>query len=258
MKSFQGVSLFHSVKDHINETFLLSNLGQFYRLKLLCQMYLADYGEPYKPEKEKSTVLEAIDFYQQALACATGFKGTEFPLFESISKELAGTYLTYAVRLQDNMGKLLECGDFQKLTSEVHEFLSRASAGYEYIRNSSKCSTSIVVLADQLVVEIMFRYGKLAQQSMQYHAAHTFSARKQRDCKRQAIEHFNDCFKYVLGKISANTKKTAQKQRQKVISFVECVTAIRAVFEIDMCVGALDIIRDAYTQGALIPAPFFL
>lgn len=57
-KRFQGVSLFNSFEDRINESFLLSNIGQFYRLQLHCQMYFTDFGAPYNPEKEKNSVLQ--------------------------------------------------------------------------------------------------------------------------------------------------------------------------------------------------------
>lgn len=47
--------------------------------------------------------MQAIEYYQRALTTVADFRGTQFPLFESISKDLAGIYLTYAIRLQDNV-----------------------------------------------------------------------------------------------------------------------------------------------------------
>lgn len=47
--------------------------------------------------------MQAIEHYQRALTTIADFRGTQFPLFESISKDLAGIYLTYAIRLQDNV-----------------------------------------------------------------------------------------------------------------------------------------------------------
>ncbi|VDO49708.1 unnamed protein product [Onchocerca flexuosa] len=186
----QGISLFALVGDRVNEAFLLSNIGQLYRLQLHCQMYFTDFNLPYNPEKEKSYVLEinsflfllfivnlfnhclyyfnlqAIEHYQRALTTITDFRSTQFPLFESISKDLAGIYLTYAVRLQDNVQPGMIESHPEKMTVEIHEFLARAQSAYILIRDSVKCSPKMHSIADRCIIEIMFRFGKLFQRAM--------------------------------------------------------------------------------------------
>lgn len=55
---------------------------------------------------------------------------------------------------------------YLQLSIEIREFLARAQSAYTLIRDSSKCSPKMNNLAEQFIVEIMFRYGKLAQQTM--------------------------------------------------------------------------------------------
>ncbi|CAG9540507.1 unnamed protein product [Cercopithifilaria johnstoni] len=229
----QGISLFVLADDRVNEAFLLSNIGQLYRLQLHCQMYFTDFNLPYDPVKEKNYVLEAVEHYQRALTTIADFRGAQFPLFESISKDLAGIYLTYAIRLQDNVQPGMIESRPEKMTVEIHEFLARAQSAYILIRDSVKCSPKMHSIADRSIVEIMFRFGKLFQ-----HAAHQHgtigSSRKLKDYERQAIEHYNACFNYVMEKIIRNTRTKSSKKQEK-ICLRECITALRAVLESTKC-----------------------
>uniref|UniRef100_A0A915Q0F1 KIF-binding protein n=1 Tax=Setaria digitata TaxID=48799 RepID=A0A915Q0F1_9BILA len=229
----QGISLFASVDDRINEAFLLSNIGQLYRLQLHCQMYFTDFSLPYDPEKEKNYVLEAVEYYQRALTTITDFRSTQFPLFESISKDLAGIYLTYAIRLQDNVQPGIMENHLQKIAVEIREFLARAQSAYTLIRDSSKCSAKMHYIADRSIIEIMFRFGKLSQRSAQQCGTIGVS-RKLKDYERQAVEHYSTCFNYVMEKI---TKTAAAKslKKQTRICLRECMTALRAVLESNRC-----------------------
>ncbi|VDK83568.1 unnamed protein product [Onchocerca ochengi] len=229
----QGISLFALVGDRVNEAFLLSNIGQLYRLQLHCQMYFTDFNLPYNPEKEKSYVLEAIEHYQRALTTIADFRSTQFPLFESISKDLAGIYLTYAVRLQDNVQPGMIESHPEKMTVEIHEFLARAQSAYILIRDSLKCSPKMHSLADRSIIEIMFRFGKLFQHAMQQHGTIGLS-RKLKDYERQAIEHYSTCFNYVMGKIARVTRAKLSKKHEK-ICLRECMTALRAALESTKC-----------------------
>ncbi|KAL3986002.1 hypothetical protein ACH3XW_40985 [Acanthocheilonema viteae] len=229
----QGISLFALVDDRVNEAFLLSNIGQLYRLQLHCQMYFTDFNLPYDPEKEKNYVLEAIEHYQRALTTIADFQGTQFPLFESISKDLAGTYLTYAIRLQDNVQPGLRESYPEKMTIEIHEFLARAQSAYILIRDSVKCSPKMHFVADQSIIEIMFRFGKLFQHASQQYGTIS-SSRKLKDYERQAIEHYSACFNYVIEKITRATRTKSSKKQEK-ICLRECITALRAALESAKC-----------------------
>ncbi|MCP9257062.1 hypothetical protein DINM_000303 [Dirofilaria immitis] len=202
-----GISLFASVGDRINEAFLLSNIGQLYRLQLHCQMYFTDFNLPYDPEKEKSYVLETIEYYQRALTTIADFQGTQFPLFESISKDLAGIYLTYAIRLQDNVQPVMMGSHPEKMTIEIHEFLARAQSAYTLIRDSLKCSPKMHSMANRSIIEIMFRFGKLFQRAAQQHGTIGLS-RKLKDYERQAIEHYSTYFKTRVDSTDARIKRS--------------------------------------------------
>ncbi|KAM3716409.1 Erythroid differentiation-related factor [Dirofilaria immitis] len=225
----QGISLFASVGDRINEAFLLSNIGQLYRLQLHCQMYFTDFNLPYDPEKEKSYVLETIEYYQRALTTIADFQGTQFPLFESISKDLAGIYLTYAIRLQDNVQPVMMGSHPEKMTIEIHEFLARAQSAYTLIRDSLKCSPKMHSMANRSIIEIMFRFGKLFQRAAQQHGTIGLS-RKLKDYERQAIEHYSTCFNYVVEKITVASKAKSSKKHEK-ICLRECMIALRSALE---------------------------
>uniref|UniRef100_A0AAF5PSW9 Erythroid differentiation-related factor 1 n=3 Tax=Wuchereria bancrofti TaxID=6293 RepID=A0AAF5PSW9_WUCBA len=228
----QGISLFGLVGDHVNEAFLLSNIGQLYRLQLHCQMYFTDFSLPYDPEKEKNCVLEAIEHYQRALTTIADFRGAQFPLFESISKDLAGIYLTYAVRLQDNVQPGMIQSHPEKMTVEIHEFLVRAQSAYTLIRNSVRCSPKMHYAADRCIIEILFRFGKLFQHAAQYSTVGL--PRKLKDYERQAIEYYSACFNYVMGKITRATRTKSPKKQEK-ICLRECITALRATLESTKC-----------------------
>ncbi|EJD76683.1 hypothetical protein LOAG_16442 [Loa loa] len=232
----QGISLFALVGDRVNEAFLLSNIGQLYRLQLHCQMYFTDFNLPYDPEKEKNYVLQAIEHYQRALTTIADFRGTQFPLFESISKDLAGIYLTYAVRLQDNVQPGMIESHPEKMTVEIHEFLARAQSAYTLIRDSMRCSPKMHSVADRCIIEIMFRFGKLFQHAAQQHGTIGLS-RKRKDYERQAIEHYTACFNYVVEKITRATRTTRTKspKKQEKVCLRECIVALRAALESTKC-----------------------
>ncbi|VDK70476.1 unnamed protein product [Litomosoides sigmodontis] len=231
----QGISLFSLVNDRVNEAFLLSNIGQLYRLQLHCQMYFTDFNLPYDPQKEKNSVMEAIEYYQRALTTVTDFRSTQFPLFESISKDLAGIYLTYAIRLQDNVQPGMVVSDRAKMTVEIHEFLRRAQSAYALIRDSAKCSPKMHSSADRSIIEIMFRFGKLFQHAAQQHGS-VGSYRRLKDYERQATEHYSACFNYVVEKIRATRTKSSKKHEK--IRLRECITALRAALESTKCSDA--------------------
>ncbi|EJW77133.1 hypothetical protein WUBG_11959 [Wuchereria bancrofti] len=231
----QGISLFGLVGDHVNEAFLLSNIGQLYRLQLHCQMYFTDFSLPYDPEKEKTAfwrLIWAIEHYQRALTTIADFRGAQFPLFESISKDLAGIYLTYAVRLQDNVQPGMIQSHPEKMTVEIHEFLVRAQSAYTLIRNSVRCSPKMHYAADRCIIEILFRFGKLFQHAAQYSTVGL--PRKLKDYERQAIEYYSACFNYVMGKITRATRTKSPKKQEK-ICLRECITALRATLESTKC-----------------------
>ncbi|VDN03422.1 unnamed protein product [Thelazia callipaeda] len=228
----QGISLFNSVNDHVNEAFLLSNIGQLYRLQLHCQMYFTDFNLPYDPEKEKYCVLQAIEYYQQALTAVDELQSIQIPLFESISKDLAGTYLTYAIRLQDNVQPGLVNSGSQKLAVEIREFLVRAQSAYTLIRDSSKCSPKMRFMADRSIVDILFRFGKLAQHGL-VGVQYCRLSRKLKDNERQAVDHYLSCFNYVMKKIKGTT--TAKSVTTENLCLQECMIALKAIVESIKC-----------------------
>ncbi|VDN55808.1 unnamed protein product [Dracunculus medinensis] len=156
----EGVGYFRLSGDQINESLLLSNIGQLHLLQFHAIVNSTHFSQEYNSDLEKQAAILAIEYYQSALTCASNLKQIAFPIFESISKDLASLYFSYASRLQDVQAK-----NKSDVAMEVREYLTRALYAYTLVRDSPKSSAKARNNASRYIIEINYRLGSLLHHS---------------------------------------------------------------------------------------------